>query len=232
VEPQAVLRDLLEGVERQLAQSGRTAEAALAARLAEVLQRQPDPFTGLDTLYSVHGMQDLALRLMWALRQVSGADAHMEQERFDDHVRRIVREVERLAEAAERLRREQPGYLDLSDALQRTRTVLNEMNTAATANPFKGFEVSLLNRTAEEAGILADAAAGEGKKEIAAFARGLQRFCQFVTERRLMFDLRGARLVGNAFFALQASLETGGADVFDALRQNTHLLNNPETVFV
>jgi hypothetical protein len=38
--------------------------------------------------------------------------------------------------------------------------------------------------------------------------------------------------MGNAHFALQAALETNGADVFDALRQTTHLLNNPETVFV
>ncbi len=116
VESHAALRDLLRGVEKLLAERDRHAEAALAARLAVVLSQYPDPQAGLDGLYSVHGMQDLALRLMWSLRQASvdQEDPHLEQERFDDQVARIAREVERLAAAAERLRREQPGYLDLT----------------------------------------------------------------------------------------------------------------------
>jgi hypothetical protein len=234
VEPHAALRDLLQGVEKLLAERDRHAEAALAARLVVVLSQYSDPQAGLDGLYSVHGMQDLALRLMWSLRQTSvdQEDPHLEQERFDDQVASIAREVERLSAAAERLRREQPGYLDLTEALKRLGTVLGDMNRAATDTPFQGFEVSLLDRAGEEASTVSEAAASEGKRDIVAFAQGVQRFCQFVVERRLMFDLRCARLMGNAHFALQAALETNGADVFDALRQTTHLLNNPETVFV
>jgi hypothetical protein len=234
VEPHAVLRDLLQGVERLLAERGRHAEAALAARLAVVLSQYPDPQAGLDSLYSVHGMQDLALRLMWSVRQTSAdqGDAHLEQERFEDQVVSVAREVEQLSAAAERLRREQPGYLDLTDALKRLGTVLGEMNRAATETPFQGFAVDLLDRAGEEASTVSEAAASEGKSDIVGFAQGVQRFCRFVVERRLMFDLRCARLMGNAHFALQAALDTNGADAFDALRQTTHLLNNPETVFV
>jgi len=229
-----VLRDLLSGVERLLTQRDRPAEAALIGRLMEVLQHFPTAEAGLDVLYGVHGLQDLSLRLMWSMGHLmkEQGDAHLEQERFDDHVTRLAREVERLAAAAERLRREQPGYLDLNEALHRLGSVLSEMNAVVTATPFLGLTPELLNRAGDEAVTLGEAAGAEGKRDIVAFSQGLHRFCQFVIDRRLTFDLRCARLIGNAHFALQAALETSGADVFDALRQTTHLLNNPETVFV
>jgi hypothetical protein len=234
VEPQAVVRELLEGVERLLTERDRPAEAALVSRLTEVLLHFPSPQAGLDALYGVHGMQDLSLRLMWSLRQSAKehVDGHLEQEMFDDHVARLAREVELLAAAAEKLRREQPGYLDLSEALQRLGTVLEELNRAASETPFQGLDAGLLSRAGDEAVTLGESATSAGKRDLVAFAQGVQRFCQFVVERRLNYDLRCARLIGNAYIALQSALETSSATAFDTLRQTTHLLNNPETVFV
>jgi hypothetical protein len=233
VESRALLGDLFKGLEQYLRERERDAEAALVERIGEMVLRAPSVGTGLDGLHRVKQLSPFSLRLMWYLHRASlhRFDDHIDQEVFDDQVARLATMVVSLRPEAERLRRAQPGYIDPGDALRRLNESLGELTRTSGDAPFRGLDAGALARVTHDAALMWQAALAERKRELAAFAEGVSKFCNFVVERRMVHDLRSARLLVNAHFALQSALETAGADAFDALRQTTHLLNNPETVF-
>jgi hypothetical protein len=74
------------------------------------------------------------------------------------------------------------------------------------------------------------AASAERNDDVERFGKALGSFLEYAMGQNLLGDVRVVNLIENASLTLQTTVETLGADDYDALHQTTLLLEHPVTL--
>ncbi len=192
----------------------------------------------LDRLYSVHGWDMIALRLMWYIERARETGAGPGRDALIDYQ---VDELYRLLMTASGgngsetpAQPEQPaGPLTggVFESLMQFSTSLEDLRrTAFEGERVQGMRQRFFDSALSNAGRLHQVCSAEGQEALAQFAAAFSLFLRYVIERDLFDDARVAHVVDNAGQALQAILDRASDEDYDSLQQTIDMLHNPETL--
>lgn len=192
----------------------------------------------LDRLYSVHGWDVIALRLMWYIERARETGAGAGREALIDYQ---VEELYRLLMTApgsngagSPAMAEQPaGPLTggVFESLMQFNTSLEDLRrTAFEGERVQGMRQRFFDSALSNAGRLHQVCTAAGQDALAQFAAAFSLFLRYVIERDLFDDARVAHVVDNAGQALQGILDRASDEDYDSLQQTIDMLQNPETL--
>ncbi len=192
----------------------------------------------LDRLYSVHGWDMIALRLMWYIERARETGAGPGRDALIDYQ---VDELYRLLMTASGgngadtpAQPEQPaGPLTsgVFESLMQFSTSLEDLRrTSFEGERVQGMRQRFFDSALSNAGRLHQVCSLGGQEALAQFAAAFSLFLRYVIERDLFDDARVAHVVDNAGQALQAILDRASDEDYDSLQQTIDMLHNPETL--
>ena len=209
---------------------GRHAELAIIEKIVYKITHAENVMEELERLYSVHGFDQFALRLMWSLEH-GGMESRMLESSLIDYEVETLNSMVRSLKNGEKQKNEiqqlpSPKPLDdFYEALHRFGRVIEEMHRKSFENEnFKGVAPDLLYRVLNESTSLQHYATQAEKIDVIRFAEAFSSLVQYVIDHRLLEDVRVIHILENANLTLQTILETAGEE--DSLQQTIELLRS------
>ena len=227
---------LLRMLEELLVQCSHRGEGERIGKIAEKISHADNLTLALRRLYTVEGLDQFTLKLMYRADRVRESLHPIPDKRILDYqvqdlytvlfVSRRKQFVEESVDGREGLIAE-----DLPSALRRFHGEMEKMKKGAfEGGTFKGVEASLLKSVESEVEKLLQIATKENNHDVARFSSACLHFIRFVVDRGIFQDIRVVNFLDNANLTLQTVLETVGGDDYDSLQQTIHLLENPSTL--
>ena len=233
-DPQGHIIRILQTFEVSLRTGEERVRAEFVGRLGEMLAASTDYRETLYRLQRVNGMETFALRLLWCGERAPDIEDEGTTERIIEY------EIEHL----ERALRSSPGF-SLPGPQQGQGMPVRDLNStvnhfcasvaALRREAFRNEEYTGARRATMQALVLdaerlRAAASAERNDEVEQFSKALGGFLEYAMGQNLLGDVRVVNLIENATLTLQTTVETLGADDYDALHQTTLLLEHPVTL--
>lgn len=207
---------------------GRQAELSMIEKIVHKITHTENVTEELERLYSVHGFDQLALRLMWSLERGGMESNTLESSLIDYEVETLNSLMRSLRNGKKDKKQAQPlpslkPLDDFYESLHRFGRVIEELRRKSFENEsFKGVDQDLLYRVLNESTSLQHYATQADKTDVIKFAEAFSALVQFVMDHRLFNDVRVVHILENANLTLQTILETAGEE--DSLQQTIELL--------
>ena len=234
--PQSYIVRLLRKVEASLMNGRRQAELTMLEKIIHRISHAENVREELETLYSVQGFDEFALRLMWSYEREGIESNTLESGLIDYEVEtleallRSVRNGEKKKEEVREIPPPKP-LDDFHEELHKFgRSVEDLRRKSFDDDKFKGLDQDLLYRVLNESTSLQHYATQAGKTDVVRFADSFSALVQFVLDRRLFGDVRVVHLLENANLTLQTIVETVGAEDYDSLQQTIELLRTGRSI--
>lgn len=234
---QSYVVSLLRRVEMSLAEDRWQAETGMLGKVIHRIVQSDDVRAALDTLYTVEGFGDVALRLMWLVERVPAGENGI-QDRVHDHNVEVLRSL--ILNASTR----KPGTghtvaqqaalveSQFYDVLYEFgRSVGNLKNQSYEGETFTTVPDIHLFNVLDVAGGLREAAAATVREDVVRFCAALADFIHYVLDHERLDDVRVIHVLDNANLTLQTVLAAVGMEDYDSLRQTTDLLQYPLNLF-
>ncbi len=229
---------LLRRLQQRLVEEGHRVLGEMMGKVSERIASSADLDLALERLYSLHGWDAMALRLMWYAKRARAAGTGVRRDALIDFQ---VEELHGLLLAAPQAASQDPppgrpaGGNVLSgetfEALHHFNTALEELKRSAfEGERFQGMREGLVDSALTNAGRLHQVSSASGNEILAQFAATFSLFLRYVIERDMFDDVRVAHLIDNASQSLQGLLESLGTEDYGALLQTIDMLHNPETL--
>ena len=232
---QSYIVRLLRKVEMSLLNDRHQIEGAMMGKIIDKFSHSDDVEDALESLFSVKGFDEFALRLMWSLekrgKEVNGLDGRLidyEVESLSSLLKRPTTGGE-LSSPKEAVELQSVHALDgFYEALHKFGRVIEETRrNLYDGESFKGINQDSLFRILHATGSLEEAATSARKDDVVMFTKTLAQFVQYVMDHGLFKDVRIMNIVDNANLTLQTVMEAAGTENRDSLQQTIALLGHP-----
>jgi hypothetical protein len=226
---------VLRRLESLLIESGHQLEGGRVGLIVQRLSKADNVRATLADLYTVEGLDQFALRLMYygeTVKEVLGA---MPDERLLEHnvhelfATLMAHHAPVAAEAVAATPVETTA--DLTRALNEFDLSLQMLKKESyREETFARIERPPLEAFLQKVNDLGEVARKERSADIARFSAACSTFVRFVLDKNLLKDVRVINILDNATLTLQTVLETAGEENVDSLQQMVQLLEDPSTL--
>lgn len=231
---QSYIVRLLRKLEMSLLNNRYQVEGAMMGKIIHKISHADNVENELESLYSVKGLDQFALRLMWSMEKRGQAVNGLDGKVIDYEVEALSSLLtgstsDEQSSPKEGLEWHFVQTLDgFYDALHKFGRVIEETQRKSyDGDSFRGIDQDVLFRLLHEAASLEEAARSAHKDDVVMFAKGLSHFVQYVADRGLFKDVRFMNIVDNANLTLQTVMEAAGTEDRDSLQQTIALLQHP-----
>lgn len=224
---------VLRRLESTLIESGYQVEGGRVGLILQRLSRADSIRSVLADLYTVEGLDQFALRLMYYGETVKDAFGAMPDDRLvEHHVRELfaalmahpVREPAAAPQAV-------PPTADLNRALSEFDISFQRLKRESYRDEvFVRIERPPLEAFLQKTNDLGEVARKERSADVGRFSAACSTFVRFVLDKNALNDVRVINILDNASLTLQTVLETAGEENVDALQQMIQLLSDPSTL--
>ncbi|MFN0159196.1 MAG: hypothetical protein ACKVRP_14140 [Bacteroidota bacterium] len=188
----------------------------------------------LESLYSVEGYDEFALRLMWVLERAGVSTDDLALGVMDYDVAQLGSAFQNAVtgRSPASLPQISPQAVqsleDFYEALHSFGRSVEDFKRRCAANS-DGVSIDhdAFYRLLNHAGLVEIASLAVGKVEVAVFAAAVSKFIHHVLDKELFHDVRVMNILENANLTLQTATESTGGEDFDSLQQMTALLVQP-----
>ncbi len=225
---------VLKRLESRLGSEGLAAEAAvihgIAAGFGETAVVQDE----LENLFSVDGLEQLALGLMWVHAKDRIPLNGLQDEVVNYEVEMLRRifladpedDVEGKVPAE---RRKKPGLL--GGALGDFSRLIADLRRRLTGGgKFQGFNEELAWRVLDQLSMLRNAASSSRNQDVEHFCDAMEGFVDYVVRNKIFSDVRVLSIIDNANLTLQTVVGGAIPEEQDSLDQTIELLKHPSTL--